>query len=126
NPLYKATNPSNRNEDWEYIIGFCDQINKELEGPQIAVRLLAHKIQSPQEWEAIQALTVLEACMKNCGRRFHNEVGKFRFLNELIKVVSPKVRGKPWNSHHNVLCVCVSVLSYRSEHCSRVWLSLPD
>uniref|UniRef100_A0A8C4UKI3 Golgi associated, gamma adaptin ear containing, ARF binding protein 3 n=1 Tax=Falco tinnunculus TaxID=100819 RepID=A0A8C4UKI3_FALTI len=40
-------------------IGFCDQINKELEGPQIAVRLLAHKIQSPQEWEAVQALTYL-------------------------------------------------------------------
>ncbi|XP_056673143.1 ADP-ribosylation factor-binding protein GGA3 isoform X4 [Monodelphis domestica] len=57
--LNKATNPSNRQEDWEYIIGFCDQINKELEGPQIAVRLLAHKIQSPQEWEAIQALTYL-------------------------------------------------------------------
>nr|XP_010340737.1 ADP-ribosylation factor-binding protein GGA3 isoform X1 [Saimiri boliviensis boliviensis] len=91
--LNKATNPSNRQEDWEYIIGFCDQINKELEGPQIAVRLLAHKIQSPQEWEALQALTVLEACMKNCGRRFHNEVGKFRFLNELIKVVSPKYLG---------------------------------
>uniref|UniRef100_H0WXP9 Golgi associated, gamma adaptin ear containing, ARF binding protein 3 n=2 Tax=Otolemur garnettii TaxID=30611 RepID=H0WXP9_OTOGA len=36
---------------------------------------------------------VLEACMKNCGRRFHNEVGKFRFLNELIKVVSPKYLG---------------------------------
>lgn len=29
--------------------------------------------------------------MKNCGKRFHDEVGKFRFLNELIKVVSPKV-----------------------------------
>lgn len=29
--------------------------------------------------------------MKNCGRRFHKEVGKYRFLNELIKVVSPKV-----------------------------------
>lgn len=29
--------------------------------------------------------------MKNCGRRFHNEVGKYRFLNELIKVVSPMV-----------------------------------
>uniref|UniRef100_A0A4W3GEE6 Golgi associated, gamma adaptin ear containing, ARF binding protein 3a n=1 Tax=Callorhinchus milii TaxID=7868 RepID=A0A4W3GEE6_CALMI len=88
--------PANRQEDWEYIIGFCDQVNKELEGPQIAVRLLAHKIQSPQEWEAVQALTVLEACMKNCGRRFHNEVGKFRFLNELIKVVSPK--GLPWQA----------------------------
>ncbi|XP_045155291.1 ADP-ribosylation factor-binding protein GGA3 [Echinops telfairi] len=32
--------------------------------------------------------------MKNCGRRFHNEVGKFRFLNELIKVVSPKYLGE--------------------------------
>ncbi|XP_056265807.1 ADP-ribosylation factor-binding protein GGA3a [Pseudoliparis swirei] len=91
--LNKATNPANRQEDWEYIMGFCDQINKELEGPQISVRLLAHKIQSPQEWEAIQALTVLEACMKNCGQRFHTEVGKFRFLNELIKVVSPKYLG---------------------------------
>lgn len=171
----KATNPSNRQEDWEFIMGFCDQINKELEGyghvhlitpeapinieshpqsnprhlclkhaglciscvtefelhclndlsaiifsPQISVRLLAYKIQSPQEWEAMQALTVsgeiislgldsevqqkgylfafvlqvLEACMKNCGRRFHNEVGKFKFLNELIKVVSPKVSNK--------------------------------
>uniref|UniRef100_A0A8D0AZM9 Golgi associated, gamma adaptin ear containing, ARF binding protein 3a n=1 Tax=Sander lucioperca TaxID=283035 RepID=A0A8D0AZM9_SANLU len=57
--LNKATNPSNRQEDWEYIMGFCDQINKELEGPQISVRLLAHKIQSPQEWEAIQALMYL-------------------------------------------------------------------
>uniref|UniRef100_A0A672Z7W9 Golgi associated, gamma adaptin ear containing, ARF binding protein 3b n=1 Tax=Sphaeramia orbicularis TaxID=375764 RepID=A0A672Z7W9_9TELE len=43
----------------EYIIGFCDQINKELEGPQIAVTLLVHKIHSPQEWEALQALTYM-------------------------------------------------------------------
>uniref|UniRef100_A0A7N8X5T2 Golgi associated, gamma adaptin ear containing, ARF binding protein 3a n=1 Tax=Mastacembelus armatus TaxID=205130 RepID=A0A7N8X5T2_9TELE len=91
--LDKATNPSNKHEDWEYIMGFCDQINKELEGPQISVRLLAHKIQSPQEWEAMQALMVLEACMKNCGQRFHSEVGKFKFLNELIKVISPKYFG---------------------------------
>ena len=48
----------NSGEDWEYIMGFCDQVNKELEGPQIAVRLLAHKIQSPQEKEAIYALVV--------------------------------------------------------------------
>lgn len=91
--LNKATNPLNRELDWDSITAFCDQLNKELEGPQLATRFLAHKIQSPQEWEAVQALTVLETCMKNCGKRFHNEVGKFRFLNELIKVVSPKYLG---------------------------------
>uniref|UniRef100_A0A671VAC0 Golgi associated, gamma adaptin ear containing, ARF binding protein 3a n=1 Tax=Sparus aurata TaxID=8175 RepID=A0A671VAC0_SPAAU len=64
--LNKATNPSNRQEDWEYIMGFCDQVNKELEGPQISVRLLAHKIQSPQEWEAVQALTVCCAGFHVC------------------------------------------------------------
>lgn len=43
---------------------------------------------------------VLESCMKSCGKRFHDEVGKFRFLNELIKVVSPKVgpRGSCWRA----------------------------
>ncbi|KAK2919365.1 ADP-ribosylation factor-binding protein GGA1-like [Channa argus] len=88
-----ATNPLNKETDWDSIKGFCDQLNNEPEGPQLATRLLSHKIQSPQEWEAMQALTVLETCMQNCGKRFHSEVGKFRFLNELIKVVSPKYLG---------------------------------
>ncbi|CAN9509846.1 unnamed protein product [Ophioblennius macclurei] len=91
--LNKGTNPLNKEADWETIRGFCDQLNNEPEGPQLATRLLAHKIQSPQEWEALQALLVLETCMKSCGKRFHSEVGKFRFLNELIKVVSPKYLG---------------------------------
>lgn len=29
--------------------------------------------------------------MNNCGKRFHREAAKFRFLNELIKVLTPKV-----------------------------------
>ncbi|KAL6103333.1 gga1 [Pungitius sinensis] len=91
--INQATNPLNRDTDWSSIHAFCEQLNNDLEGPQLATRLLAHKIQSPQEWEAMQALLVLETCMKNCGKRFHSEVGKFRFLNELIKVVSPKYLG---------------------------------
>nr|XP_057945000.1 ADP-ribosylation factor-binding protein GGA1-like [Doryrhamphus excisus] len=91
--INKATNPLNKETDWDNIKVFCDQLNNEPEGPQLATRLLAHKIQSPQEWEAMQALLVLETCMKNCGKPFHSEVGKFRFLNELIKVVSPKYLG---------------------------------
>ncbi|KAL6110527.1 gga1 [Pungitius sinensis] len=91
--INKATNPLNKETDWDTIKGICDKLNNEAEGPQLATRLLAHKIQSPQEWEAMQALLVLETCIKNCGKRFHSEVGKFRFLNELIKVVSPKYLG---------------------------------
>ncbi|XP_057648248.1 ADP-ribosylation factor-binding protein GGA1 [Chionomys nivalis] len=91
--INRATNPLNKELNWASINGFCEQLNEDFEGPPLATRLLAHKIQSPQEWEAIQALTVLDTCMKSCGKRFHDEVGKFRFLNELIKVVSPKYLG---------------------------------
>ncbi|XP_025081247.1 ADP-ribosylation factor-binding protein GGA1-like isoform X2 [Pomacea canaliculata] len=91
--LTKVTNPALEEEDWEAIVAFCDQVNHELEGPQFAIRLLAHKIQSPTEREALYALSTLEACVKNCGRAFHQEIGKFRFLNEVIKVVSPKYLG---------------------------------
>ena len=47
-----------KEEDWEAIVAFCDQINKDLEGPQTSVRLMIHKIQSPQEKESLLALTV--------------------------------------------------------------------
>lgn len=33
---------------------------------------------------------LLDTCMRRCGPLFHMEVGKFRFLNEMIKLVSPK------------------------------------
>uniref|UniRef100_A0A8C6L6R9 Golgi-associated, gamma adaptin ear containing, ARF binding protein 1 n=1 Tax=Nothobranchius furzeri TaxID=105023 RepID=A0A8C6L6R9_NOTFU len=89
----QATNPLNKELDWDSVLGFCDQLVSEPDGPPLATRLLAHKVQSPQQWEAMQALTVLETCMQKCGKRFHNEVGKFRFINELIKVVSPKYLG---------------------------------
>uniref|UniRef100_A0A8C4ZPX0 ADP-ribosylation factor-binding protein GGA2-like n=1 Tax=Gadus morhua TaxID=8049 RepID=A0A8C4ZPX0_GADMO len=95
--LNKATDPNNMEDRWDCIQEFYQLINQETDGPQVATRLLAHKIQSPQDNEALQALTILEACMDNCGRRFQVEAVKFRFLNELIKVLIPKYLGK-WSS----------------------------
>ncbi|KAM9363511.1 ADP-ribosylation factor-binding protein GGA2-like [Symphorus nematophorus] len=91
--LSQATDPNNEEDRWDCIQGFYQLINQGTEGPQVALSLLSHKIQSPQEKEALQALTVLEACMNNCGKRFHSEAAKFRFLNELIKVLTPKYFG---------------------------------
>ncbi|XP_076583912.1 ADP-ribosylation factor-binding protein GGA1-like isoform X2 [Chaetodon auriga] len=91
--LSQATDPNNQEDRWDCIQSFYELTNQEADGPQVAIRLLSHKIQSPQEKEALQALTVLEACMNNCGKRFHSEAAKFRFLNELIKVLTPKYFG---------------------------------
>lgn len=63
----KATSPALHDDDWDAIAAFCDQVNKELEGPQFAVRLLAHKIQSPTEREALCALSVSLVISRSFG-----------------------------------------------------------
>lgn len=91
--LAKAANPLTKELDLEAVSAFHECMAEEPEGPQTALRFLAHRIQSPQEKEALMALLVLEDCVRKSDPRFLNEIGKFRFLNELIKVVSPKYLG---------------------------------
>ena len=55
-------------------MAFCDQVNKEIEGAQIAVKLLAHKIQSPQERESLYALTVSNLILEYYNNRLHRKV----------------------------------------------------
>ncbi|XP_039311037.1 ADP-ribosylation factor-binding protein GGA1 isoform X2 [Solenopsis invicta] len=89
----RVTNPQNQKPDVAAIEAFCVMLTKEAEGIQIGIKLLATQIQSINESEALQALSLLDTCMKRCGPLFHAEVGKFRFLNEMIKLVSPKYLG---------------------------------
>ncbi|CAF3310001.1 unnamed protein product [Rotaria socialis] len=88
--FFKATSPIHKSADPNLINLFCSKVNSEPEGHHQAIRLISHKIQSPQEYEALRTLELLDVCVQSCGRRFHQEIGKFRFLNEMIKLVSPK------------------------------------
>ena len=90
----KATSPIHKSADPNLMNLFCSKVNSDVDGIQQAIRLIAHKIQSPQEHEALRTLELLDVCVQSCGRRFHQEIGKFRFLNEMIKLVSPKVNYK--------------------------------
>ncbi|XP_046681552.1 ADP-ribosylation factor-binding protein GGA1-like [Homalodisca vitripennis] len=91
--IQRATCSQNQSPDTAAIDAFCGLVSKEPDCAQTATRFITAKVHSLQEWEALQALHVLDACMKRCGSSFHAEVGKFRFLNELIKLVSPKYNG---------------------------------
>ncbi|XP_031351124.1 ADP-ribosylation factor-binding protein GGA1 isoform X3 [Photinus pyralis] len=74
--LHKATNTQSQNVDTAAVEAFCALINKEKEGPPIGAKLLAN-----------------HTSMKRCNNSLHSEIGKFRFLNEMIKLVSPKYLG---------------------------------
>ncbi|XP_072378168.1 ADP-ribosylation factor-binding protein GGA1 isoform X2 [Diabrotica undecimpunctata] len=91
--LLKATNSKNLNFDTVAVDAFCTLINKEKDGPHVGVKVIAARLPTGDEKEMLQTLNVLDHCMSKCGVNFQNEVGKFRFLNELIKLVSPKYLG---------------------------------
>ncbi|XP_017771765.1 PREDICTED: ADP-ribosylation factor-binding protein GGA3 [Nicrophorus vespilloides] len=89
----RATQSSTQHPDIEAVEAFCLLMNKEKEGCLIGIKLLSTKIHSRNEYEVLQALYIIDISMKKCGAMFQGEVGKFRFLNEMIKLVSPKYLG---------------------------------
>lgn len=60
------------------------------DGYQTAAHALAMRVHSPNPRVALLALDMLNMIMRNGDVYFQAEIGKFRFLNELIKLVSPK------------------------------------
>lgn len=86
----KATHESLPHPDAAALEAFCTIMKASVDGPQLAAQTLATRIQSQNSREALLALSMLDRCMRRCDSTFQNEIGKFRFLNEMIKLVSPK------------------------------------
>lgn len=88
--LVKATHETLPCPDPAALEAFCAVMRDSAEGPQLAAQALAARIHTTNAREALLALSMLDRCMRRCEAGFHAEVGKFRFLNEMIKLVSPK------------------------------------
>lgn len=89
--LDKCTSPDLPTEDWGLINKFVQAVKDEGDsGAQGAIQIILDKMRAKNPKAACYAITVLESVVKSCGEGVHAVVGKFRFLNELIKMVSPK------------------------------------
>lgn len=88
--LVKATFESLIQPDAAAVEAFMAVMRDSNEGPQLGAQALAARIHSQNAREALLALTMLDRCMRKSDSVFHAEIGKFRFLNEMIKLVSPK------------------------------------
>ncbi|KAL5234278.1 hypothetical protein ACI65C_001688 [Semiaphis heraclei] len=91
--IERATKNSNEKIDSAAMIAFSGFVQRDPECAPLAAKCILAKIHSMQEWEALQALHLLDICMQTGSASFQAEVGKFRFLNELIRLVSPNCNG---------------------------------
>ncbi|KAI0980286.1 hypothetical protein GJ496_011830 [Pomphorhynchus laevis] len=71
-------------ENWEMIMSVCDLVNANVQGPRDAIRSIRKQLQNKQNWTTVSmTVSIIEALVKNCGRKFHLELPNRAFLREL-------------------------------------------
>lgn len=91
--LDRATNPAKERVDELGVQMFCIVVRSNNHLVHKAQEMIVAKVRSSNVTEATRAIALLEECMMQCGDDFQDEAAKFRFLNELIRLVSKKYLG---------------------------------
>ncbi|KAB0804255.1 hypothetical protein PPYR_01225 [Photinus pyralis] len=93
----KATSENNTSEQWGLILDVCDRASKTSEDSRNCLRSIIRRLNNVDPHIAVQAATLLDACVSNCGKTFHIEIASREFENEYVKLIKkahPKVQQK--------------------------------
>ncbi|CAL1266230.1 unnamed protein product [Larinioides sclopetarius] len=91
--IEQATDGSLASENWALNMEICDVINETDEGPKDALRAIRKRLlqNAGKNYTVVMfTLTVLETCVKNCGKRFQLLATQKDFVQDLVKLIGPK------------------------------------
>lgn len=91
--IEQATDASLASENWALNMEICDLINESSDGARDAMKAIRKRLvqNAGKNYTVIMyTLTVLETCVKNCGKAFHVLVAHKEFIQELVKLIGPK------------------------------------
>lgn len=94
----QATDASLATENWALYMEICDSINESSENAKDAMKAFRKKLtqNAGKNYTVVMyTLTVLETCVKNCGRAFHLLVMNKEFIQELMRLIGPKNEPPP-------------------------------
>ncbi|XP_019893439.1 TOM1-like protein 2 isoform X3 [Musca domestica] len=89
----QATDGSMATENWALNMEICDMINESSDTARDAMKAIRKRLQQnagKNNQVIMYTLTVLETCVKNCGKAFHVLVAQKDFIQELVKLIGPK------------------------------------
>ncbi|XP_018311916.1 TOM1-like protein 2 isoform X2 [Mycetomoellerius zeteki] len=91
--IESATDGSLPSENWTLNMEICDIINETEDGPKDAIKAIKRRLNQAAGKNytiVMYTLTVLETCVKNCGKRFHALACSREFVQDLFKLIGPK------------------------------------
>lgn len=91
--IEQATDAALASENWALNMEICDIINDTEDGPKDAIKAIRKRLtqNAGKNYTVVMyTLTVLETCVKNCGKRFHILACNKEFVQELVKMIGPK------------------------------------
>lgn len=93
----KATSEKNTSVEWGKMLDICDKVGTSTQNAKDCLRSIVKRLYSPDPHRVMQALTLLDVCVINCGKTFHLEIASRDFEGDLRKLVNhqePKIAEK--------------------------------
>ncbi|RKP19950.1 hypothetical protein ROZALSC1DRAFT_28505 [Rozella allomycis CSF55] len=85
--INKASDENLTGEDWATMMEICDQINSKPDLSKECVSLVSQKLLHKNPNVRVYGLCILDACIKNCGFKFHEQVVSRSLLNILLSIL---------------------------------------
>lgn len=85
--IEKATNENNTQEKWGLIMEVCDKVTNGAASSKECLKIIVKRLNHTDPHVVIQAITLLDACVSNCGKQFHLEIASREFETEFKKLL---------------------------------------